>query len=84
MKGWIGLLRNGAHLVITGGEPLLWQENIVNLMDYINKVEHFIPFCECETNGTILPDPEVDRVISQYNVSPKLKNSGMERNKRKN
>ncbi len=33
---------------------------------------------EIETNGTILPKPEFDELINQYNVSPKLENSGNE------
>lgn len=33
-------------------------------------------FFEVETNGTILPSDEFDRLIDQYNCSPKLENSG--------
>ena len=31
---------------------------------------------EIETNGTVPPHPELDPLVSQYNVSPKLKHSG--------
>ena len=33
-------------------------------------------FCEVETNGAILPVPELLAHIDQWNVSPKLANSG--------
>ncbi|MEZ4687697.1 MAG: hypothetical protein R3B47_17035 [Bacteroidia bacterium] len=31
---------------------------------------------EVETNATYLPNPEFDSYIAQYNLSPKLQNSG--------
>ena len=33
-------------------------------------------YCEVETNGTIVPSPEMIEGIAQWNVSPKLENSG--------
>ena len=33
-------------------------------------------YCEVETNGTLAPSPEMVDAISQWNVSPKLGNSG--------
>ena len=69
------------HVIITGGEPLLqdeaWQSVIQNL------VKRNPDYCfEVETNGTITPSPELDPWITQYNVSPKLANSGNEANLR--
>ncbi len=55
-------------VVITGGEPLLQQGEIVNLVRHIHGIDWFI-----ETNGTISPVEalhENDRVY--FNVSPKL------------
>lgn len=57
------------RLVITGGEPLLQREAIIEIMDMLGDDWVF----EIETNGT-LPPFGSERQI-QYNVSPKLANS---------
>lgn len=59
------------HLVITGGEPLLQTEKIIELLTLLPSY-----FVEIETNGTLCPTQELDEHVGQYNVSPKLKNSG--------
>ena len=61
------------HLVITGGEPLLQQKALSNLVASLN--EKGFSF-EVETNGTIVPDSMLARCINQWNVSPKLATSG--------
>lgn len=61
------------HLVITGGEPLVQQKELTPLALRMKRKGFFI---EMETNGTLLPRPELDAFIDQYNCSPKLKNSG--------
>ncbi len=63
---------NGAHLIITGGEPLLQQQAIVDL---INQFEQK-PIIEIETNGTIIPIEPLSVLINQWNISLKLSNSG--------
>ncbi len=69
-------LRQGAHLIVTGGEPLLQREGIVNYLTwFINKYQ-FTPFVELETNGTI-PLENLGEYIDQVNCSPKLSNSGV-------
>lgn len=65
---------NCPRLVITGGEPLLQQVELPELIQQLNGV-HFL---EIETNGTQLPTEELDSLVTAYNVSPKLSNSGME------
>ncbi|MFN4080498.1 MAG: 7-carboxy-7-deazaguanine synthase QueE [Saprospiraceae bacterium] len=62
------------HVVITGGEPLLQQDGFVALMRAMKAMDARY-FFEVETNGTLVPDPEFDLLIDQYNVSPKLANS---------
>lgn len=67
-------LERGAHLVVTGGEPLLQQEGLAELLRALKS--HVPGLCvEVETNATLMPRAELDEVVDQYNVSPKLSNS---------
>ena len=61
----------GNRLVITGGEPLLQGAALARMAGLLDG--HRI---EIETNGTAAPHPELDRLVAQYNISPKLKHSG--------
>jgi len=83
-KGEVESLKKGVHLIFTGGEPLLHQQKIIDYLDYLNKTYSMIPFVEIETNGTIIPDPRLVEYVSQWNVSPKLSNSGVTEEKRIN
>ena len=75
------VLKKGAHLVWTGGEPLLQQKQICLVMkELYDRGIH--PFTECETNGTILPSQEYENWVDLFNVSPKLANSGVPYEKR--
>lgn len=69
-------LRRGAHLIITGGEPLLQQESIVEYLKWFSNEFNIFPFVEIETNGTILPNKQLSALVDLWNVSPKLKSSG--------
>jgi len=60
------------HLVITGGEPLLQQNTLYNLLDLIPN--NYV--IEVETNGTIMPNNDLFSVVTIFNVSPKLLSSG--------
>lgn len=75
--GFLNVLRKGAHLIITGGEPMLQQEAIFELINHLDEVYNTRPYIEFETNGTI---PVIEKlkkgVDRQFNISPKLKNSG--------
>jgi organic radical activating enzyme len=63
------------RVVITGGEPLLQQRQLTTLIKELPKWD-----IEIETNGTILPNPELRGMAYnkkiQFNVSPKTENSG--------
>lgn len=63
-----------AHLVITGGEPLLQQRRLVELCAALAPSL----FIEVETNGTVPPLPALTARIDQWNVSPKLAHAGDE------
>ena len=60
------------HLVITGGEPLMQQDDLAELLTFL-KPKFYV---EVETNGTILPNNALSTLVDQWNVSPKTKNSG--------
>jgi len=59
------------NIVITGGEPLMQQEELISLLSSLPKKF----FIEIETNGTILPLDRLVSLIDQWNVSPKTSNS---------
>jgi 7-carboxy-7-deazaguanine synthase len=59
------------RLVITGGEPLLQGAALARMAALLPGM-----MIEIETNGTVAPHPALAPLVSQYNVSPKLKHSG--------
>lgn len=59
-------------VVISGGEPLIQQKQLINVMSYL-KFRHW--WIEIETNGTVPPTPEIFALADQINCSPKLSNS---------
>lgn len=61
------------HLVITGGEPFLQQSVIRELLEKLNSNESHAYFVEIETSGSI--QPQINKLVDQYNCSPKLSNS---------
>ena len=61
------------NVVIPGGEPLLQQKNLSKLANLLKQQCHRI---EIETNGTLVPSIQLAQAIDQWNVSPKLSNSG--------
>lgn len=73
------LVANPGRVVITGGEPLLYQEEILQILNHPKL--GYTPV-EIETNGTVEPCAELLEYDVQYNVSPKLSGSGMPLSKR--
>ena len=65
------------RVVLTGGEPLLQADACQELVEQLRAVDASYSV-EVETNGTLIPSPELDALLSQYTVSPKLSNSGVE------
>jgi len=60
-------------LVISGGEPLLQQQQLIPLLEALKAQGWWI---EVETNGTIVPQSSFLALVDQVNCSPKLSNSG--------
>ena len=67
-------LEKGDHLIITGGEPMLQQDSIVQYLRWLGSLNPNL-YVEVETNGTILPSENLISIIDQWNVSPKTSNS---------
>ena len=66
------------RVVLTGGEPLLQQRHLGPLLDACRERGWAV---EVETNGTVAPSPEVVARVERFNVSPKLANSGVDRDR---
>ena len=60
-------------VVISGGEPLLQQKELTDLVKLLKAEGYWV---EVETNGTIIPTDEFLYFIDQINCSPKTSNSG--------
>lgn len=75
-QGWLEKLEKGAHLVITGGEPMLQQPGIIAFLQCLDHELNRVVYVEMETNATLFYSEALLHRIQQFNVSPKLKNSG--------
>jgi 7-carboxy-7-deazaguanine synthase len=77
-------LKKGAHLVVTGGDPLIQQKALVawfrRMEEFGQRVDRV--YIEVETQGFLMPSDELASYVKQWNVSPKLSNSGIPREKR--
>jgi organic radical activating enzyme len=74
-------LREVRLLIITGGEPLLQQPALIQLVVLLR--EHMPSLrVEIETNGTISPSSSFSELINLFVVSPKLANSKQAENRR--
>lgn len=71
------------RLVITGGEPLMQQAAIAELVKGLRAENDDNYWVEIETNGTIPPSKELLELVDQFNVSAKLANSGNSQKKRR-
>lgn len=60
-------------IVITGGEPLIQQNELIDLIRQLKDYNYRI---EIETNGTIMPVNNLLEIVDQVNCSPKLQNNG--------
>lgn len=75
-------LSAGQHLVLTGGSPVLAQDELIEFIQEFIKKYGFKPYIEIENEATIMPKPELVVLIDLWNNSPKLKSSYNPRNYR--
>lgn len=75
VRGWLQHLAGHAHLVVTGGEPLLQQPALTAFLHHLYTLD-IHPFVEIETNATLTVSAALDACVAQYNCSPKGANSG--------
>jgi 7-carboxy-7-deazaguanine synthase len=64
------------HVVLTGGEPMLHQARLPDLIRALKRIG--FGFFEVETNGMITPNQEMTELVTWWNCSPKLSNNGLE------
>jgi organic radical activating enzyme len=70
-------LMRGDVWKITGGEPMLRQEPLLEFVQAFYDRYNFIPTIDFETNGTIKPDDRwVQDFQATFTVSPKMSNNG--------
>lgn len=79
LNGLIDDLRNGHHLVLTGGSPLKQQKGLANTLALFQIKYGFVPYIEVENEVMLKPDPTFAQFVTQWNNSPKLENSGMKK-----
>jgi organic radical activating enzyme len=83
-KGYYKEISKGAHLILTGGDPMIQQELLTGWFNYLDSIgrnsKRF--FIEVETQGYIQPNAQFARKVHLWNVSPKLENSGVSDSKR--
>lgn len=77
-------IKKGAHLVVTGGDPIIQQKSLVSLFKRMCEFDQDVGrmFVEIETEGVLQPSEDLSGFVRQWNVSPKLANSGMSEEKR--
>lgn len=81
-NGVVDFLKNGAHLVLTGGSPLLQQDQLSKFILGFISVFNFKPFIEVENECVLKPSLDFWRWVDQWNCSPKLASSLQEREDR--
>tara|TARA_R110002167_G_scaffold2540_3_gene12830 strand:- start:2522 stop:3253 length:732 start_codon:yes stop_codon:yes gene_type:complete len=75
----IKAIENNAHIILTGGEPMMQQAGLEAFIKYVKHNINANAYFEVETNGTIMPNEFLLYQIHLWNCSPKLLNSGMDK-----
>ncbi len=74
----IEAIKNDAHIILTGGEPMMQQSGLEGFIKYVKHNINANAYFEVETNGTIMPSEFLLYQVHLWNCSPKLRNSGMD------
>jgi 7-carboxy-7-deazaguanine synthase len=74
----IEAIKNDAHVILTGGEPMMQQAGLEILIKHIKENINPNVYFEVETNGTIMPNKYLLENVDLFNCSPKLRNSGQD------
>jgi len=77
ISGLVEKLKEGQHLVLTGGSPLKQQAQLIGFIQYFINIFGFKPYIEVENETVLMPDPVFAEYVDCWNNSPKLSNSGM-------
>ena len=51
----INAIKKGAHVILTGGEPMMQQNALIAFIEYIHDNINPDVYIEVETNGTVMP-----------------------------
>lgn len=70
-------LRDGQHLILTGGSPLKQEARLIKFITAFVHKYHFKPFIEVENEAVLVPSTNFEVFVDWWNNSPKLANSGM-------
>lgn len=70
-------LRDGQHLILTGGSPLKQESRLIGFITAFVSRYHFKPFIEVENEAVLAPSTNFEQFVDWWNNSPKLSNSGM-------
>jgi 7-carboxy-7-deazaguanine synthase len=76
LEGYTAHIRQGARLIITGGDPLIQQAQVLEFLKML-RGDGIVAYVEIETEGIIVPESPLEQYIGHCNVSPKLSNSAM-------
>lgn len=78
-NGVVKRFKNGQHIILTGGSPMLQQIALIDLLKRFQEKYDFKPFVEVENECTRMPHPEFVKLVNRWNNSPKLENSQMKK-----
>jgi len=74
-NGLVNKWKQGQHLVITGGSPLLQQASLLVFLQTMEERYGGLPYIEIENECVLFPIPKLIKYVQCWNNSPKLASS---------